>query len=622
MIQDILTQMRQFKAWKRENNLYVFTIPSVCEQYGNNKILWSDINPNLTEHIAFILKELQIIPENITENKIYLNPSEYIALSNIFRTLKKRQHQNSSTDKSVLTQKRDTLLEQPCNGLYEWYGRYNTPTEADWNYLKNHLFFKSSDSEKNPFITEQVPQNTHKFVDFIRQNITRSAIAQRIINEFIEQNRQQQIQSKITQVLIQQITKQSAQQPLSSLLTAAQKRLTIDISPAAQLELEKNNFGGCFKKKEYIVQIKRHTVSSKIIAIFLHELRHVTQYLYKLDAFCQFDGITSSCQDFVRNLAIEAEARAYEYLFNIQDHPSENHIYHQHERQVLEQISLSQLPLRDNLSPEDKLLAITRYIQAVTMEKTIQTLCDVYLAKSRLEALKTLNQKGISLSPKQFNALMTSVDNWKKIYFNHYINYLIQDLSYNKQNEKNESTIIEERYLLQAHLKMNLRGCQIFSRPIAENLGIYQSIYGDKGATGQYGNNRQKGKSNKPRYHYTGVSPVLLSQVEELKRKEQYEEIFKIYMTIQSQNPFLPKVQPSFYYSNVNFAYIGYKCYISLQKMGKRESPVDVISALEYDTQDYFNGKDISDTPLNALVTHHGNSRKKLQMPLGPKRER
>ncbi len=590
MIRNIFTLMAQKKAWQKENGLYVFSVSEFYIPDNKEKILLSEINPNITKHISLILSAIQISTHLVSDNKICLTPKEYTALYKIFKKLKAKQYFTLLEGSKSNLRYFNYLFHQPVTSLTDWYTRYNTPNENDWEFLKKHIFLKHDDTDKIDLTSENNRQHIDAFIDLLRENTIHSPIAQRIINEFIQPHQQQRLQIRIAHCIM---NRNSTESSVHSLFKEPPKKLIIDTSPSAHKELEKNKFLGCYKKNKYTIQIKHDLATIIFVSVFLHELRHTTQNYYKFNTHCQSDGIVSSCQNFIRNLAIEAEAKAFENIYNLANNRVENHIYHQHETHTLDELSIQSLPIRENISSEDKLLAIIQYIDAVTTEKTIQTLCDTYLAKSRIHAMRALNKNKIILSPQYFHTLMQTIEQWKKTYFAHYRNTLVTDEKFSHHNDENESQITENLFSLLAHLKIGLKGCQIFSKEVAQNLSIYHSIFGHK----------SKPKSKKLKYKYRGISQNTLPYAEKLIQKEQYQNIINLYNSIQRLNPFLPPVKQNINLSDSNLAIISNQCYQALQKMAAHESPDNITCALGYDTFNYFDGKTILDVASPLLIS-------------------
>ncbi len=584
MLKNLFIFMAQNKNLEQENNLYLFSVPQSSFAGNASEINMLHINFNTTQHIALVLKLINIKIHSLTDKKIYLTATEYNRLKKIFKKLKEKLYLTLPKGKKNNENHFNHLFNLPINTLTGWYSRYNDPVESDWEFLKKHFVLKTENAEKTPSISEKAYQRTNNFINIIQNKIKHSAIAKRIINEFVQEHKQYYIYTSIAQILTKQIYQHSVVQTPQDLFGELPSKLIIDISPQTQEYLKSKKFTGCFNKKDYLIQLQRNLNVMDMVGILLHELRHTIQHRYKFDILSKNDNITSSCHDFVRNLAIEAEAKAYENIYNLTNNQIENYIYHMHERQVLDELSEHALPIRRNIPPEDRLLAIFRYIEACTTEKTIQTLCDVYLAKSRVYAMQALNKNKISLPPQWFHTLMKDIEEWKKTYFKHYHGTLILDKKFSKFNDENESQIVENRFTSLARLRVDLRGYRIFSKQTARNIGIYQSIYGHTSKT----------PKDEIIYQYQGISSQIMLQADKLFKEGNTKDMLELYKSVQEKNLFLPQIQKHLFGKDVSITYIAHKCYRVLQKMEMHEAPAEILSLFQYDMSDYFNGKTLS----------------------------
>lgn len=431
---------------------------------------------------------------------------------------------------------------------------YNTPTDADWQYLSSliHLDSDTTSPHFPRFFTKDL------FIHTLREQTKNSVVAHRIINEFIycahsyeEQNIPIQLNLEISHR-----SKQNKEQNSET-----------DIVP--------DGLASVVNKQPYIWLKDTHFSNPKYFAgVFLHELRHIQQRAYQLRYYQRKNHKPTDMYKAISKLAIEAEARNYDSL--VYRNQVSDFIVRYHFAETLKNVlnGSEKIEYENNLKPEEKLAATLKYIQITSNEKALQTSTECYLSKSRYDIYQVLKKNNVSMSPALFNRFVEDIEQWKRSYFAGTFNYAVHDET-RTPTLNEEIRPLEELWKTKTGLQMNLSPCVVFSEEIARNLGVYDLIY----------ENRQKKRSEPLEtysFKYKGLNKQS-SAVRELYEHGKYEEIYDIYNQLKGKNPFLPPI----YIKNTE-AETALHITTAIIEMHNQSSPKRVIARLGYHTTDYF----------------------------------
>lgn len=543
MIQQIIDSFNNPDLWHKTDSGYVFELHN-WTSYQQNTLVW-------------LLEQLEIQGSlklyNFYQANLYIPSHDFQKLKNMCQSC------THTSDEPFI----DSLTEK--------YSLYNDITDSEWDIIRNNIYVKHYEDEKIPPQTkaEQYRQELYvkKLVDYIRIKLPSSPTAKRVLHEF------------------------------TSLYTSGNNevkptKLIIDMSPDTVRKLDDRKAVGrvLWNGSNYCIQMYSLPSSTNkgTIYTFLHELRHVVQYHYQLfkNAY-EYDDIQSSCQDAIRYLATEAEAKAQTLVIENNEDVFIKHLFNAHETNILNELRENScvLPIQKGCPVEQKLVAIKRYIQAKTEEWAIQTLASVLLANSRAEAYYAFNRNDIHLTPTYFNAFMKTVDNWKRFYFDAFSNLLIDDTFFAKENNQLESLTIQERWLRKTQLRLDLAPTQIFSKEVARNLGIYESIYG-------YEKHIRKPHLDL-QYLYHGITKENLMYVQSCLNENRFSDISLIYDRIQQRNPYFPPADEIKIGNLISSEELAKRLVNALQGMINHDSPDNILITLGYNFKDEYDAYDI-----------------------------
>lgn len=543
MIQQIIDLLNNTDLWHETDNGYVFELHNWTSNQQNT-LVW------LLQQLG-IQSSLKLY--NFLQANLYLSHHD-------FQNLKSMCQPYVHVSDEPLTY-----------SLTGWYSLYNDITDKEWDIFRNNIYIKYNKEDTIPPQTkaEKYRQElyTKKLVDYIRSKLPSTAIIKRIVHEFA----------------LLYTSKNNQFNPT---------KLVIDMSLDAMRKLTDKKISGYATWNGQNCCIHMYPLQSntnkRAIFTFFHELRHSLQYNYQLfsNAY-KYDGIHSSCQNTIRFLATEAEAKAQTVVIEDSENAFIKHLKNAHEINILKKLQEDpcMLPIQKDCPLEQKLVAIKRYIQAKTEEQTIQTLCSVLLANSRVEAYHAFNKNDIHLTPSYFNIFMKIVENWKKFYFNEFSVLLVDDLSFAKENNPLESLTIQERWLRHAQLKLDLEPTHIFSKEVARNLGIYESIYG-------YEKHIQKSQLDL-QYVYHEISPENLTYVHECLKENRFSDIFNIYDQIQQCNSYFPPSDEIKVGNPISSEELAKRLINAMQEMINHNSPDHILKTLGYDFKDEYDAQDI-----------------------------
>ena len=271
----------------------------------------------------------------------------------------------------------------------------------------------------------------------------------------------------------------------------------------------------------------------EIAITFIHELRHITQMHHELDAISSVLKKRTPLCIAISELAMESETRPCDLLIEKPQFATDilTHHYNQTLTDILNKTeNTTQF---DSLKPAEKLAATLKYVQIESYKKSLQTLSECYLSKSRLDVYRKLKNQGISLEPEEFNHLSCRIESWKSYYFKKGLNTFIQNDN-RTPTLSQELKPLEELWKKTTGLNMNLAPSVIFSEEIAHNLGIYDLIY-------ETGDKNEQQKEMEYNFQYQGLNEETAS-VRQLLEDRKYHEIFDIYNNLRQQNSFLPPI--------------------------------------------------------------------------------
>ncbi len=497
-------------------------------------------------------------------HEIGLHPKIKKGDNSAFITLSAKEYQQLQTALNARYEP-FTLFKQDVpypTDLINEYSYYNDVSEEAWQFLSKHMQVKTDNNscENTPDNLRRKKENVLKCIDIIRSNMGDIVSDNRIINELVN--------------LYQSFKEDKQYLP----------DLVIDLTSQAQEKLKRNRLNGSASRvgNDIGLRTDEHIEPYIVLQIFMHEFRHITQKYHQLDLSANEDKIVSSCQDYIRTLAMEAEAKAYSLLDLRKDNAFIDDIIQNHIRNIETELKQKKIHLPDGeyKTPAQKLTGINRFVQAEAEKRTVQTLCNAYLARSRYAAYTVLKADKISLRPTRFNEMMTSIDEWKNFYFNSQKSLLIPDSKFNNKNHEHESIIIEQRWKDQSKITLNLAPQSLFSEQAAANLEIYESIYADAPIPLH---------PIESHIYYSGVTTQLVHQAEECWKNDNFDKINRIYQQIQKKNPFLPEIKSLYHYSELPAITSG-RILKSIQCMNANKKISDVFQSLGYHIDDRFDG--------------------------------
>ncbi len=569
MFAQILDTIGQKFSWLQENERF-----SGLFNTATYKFPIETFSETETNDCIWLLQEIGLHPKIKTEND-----TSFITLS--------------AKDYQQFQQALDVLYE-PFNlfspdvpyrpDLINEYSFYNDVNEDLWDFISNYIQIKTDNTSQDD-TPENIQKNKEKVLkclDMIKHNMGDTISNNRIINELI--------------FLYQSFGDSKQYLP----------DLVIDLTTKTQEHLKKHHANGNASNENNDIGIRTdaHLEPHHVTKTFLHEIRHITQKYHLLSQPAKEDEIVSSCQDFIRILAREAEAKAYSLLILRKENAFVDDIVNNHTRHIETQLKQKQIQLPNGKykTPAQKLAGITHFIQAEAEKRTVQTLCNIYLAPNRYSAYTILKSDKIILPAAHFNEMMKSVVLWKRFYFNTFKEMLISDSQFNDTNHEHESIIIEQRWKDQSEIVLNLAPKSIFSEQVATNLGIYKSIYGESPLP-LY--------QTEPLIYYTGITPQLVHQAEDCWAHENYDKIKRIYQQIQKKNPFLPTVECLYQHDELPMITAG-RLLKSLQDMGAHKDIREVLQTLGFNTYDVFDGLTIQPEKENKTNTDFERIRQQL----------
>ncbi len=427
------------------------------------------------------------------------------------------------------------------------YARYNDLTESDWITFNNHVTVKAYDDNENA-TPKEVLKSRKNFLQFLRKYHIKDTKTYRLIHEF------------------NHIFSQSKD-----------KKLIIDCSPSAEkICCDTESFAISFAPWDMILlNTDDGAINTENIVDFYHELRHILQYRYHL--FTNEWENVPTYKDFAEVLAIEAEATAFDIIYNQKNYPFISKIRLSFQTQLEKEIlsDTIKIPVNLHASSAQKAAALIRYIEAATEEKMIQTISQCHLTSSRIDIYNILKKKNIHPSPHEFNRFAQLIDDWKNAYFTMpvEIDKFSQHFSYNKTEIAKTQKIWQQT----AQLNFQLEPTRIFSKRMAQCFDIYDKIY-DKNAL-----------ENQPkniRYHYPNISDKLILEAAKCVINDDLDKIKHIYNFVREKNPFLP------IYDTINTPALTPKhIYKAIKTMSNGLNPTIVYRALGYETDDIFDNK-------------------------------
>ena len=433
---------------------------------------------------------------------------------------------------------------------------YDPLSDEDISLIKRHIILKT-DKESSDQNQEQQKDD---FFEYLLNQTKYSVLANRLLNEFcfICQNHEQ------------------TNRPL---------QLKIDISQSAIPTLDKKQASGMAGVKDHQPFIMVKNYDNQInVETFFHELRHVIQTGHHLFRDKETDGVFH----MLNALAREAEAKSYDLIIQTPKQEFVSSI----SRQEIQQIALkvikdpSLISYNPNLIKEEKIGATLRDIQIEAHESTLELLCQLHLQASRTKIYNLLKKNHIHLLPKSFKELSEHIEYWKSYYYPKLMCKNPQP-QLTIQTQKEATQKLEEEWREKTGLRLSLSPTHIFSSEISKTLGIISPQLDESTAA-----------LVQPVYK---LPEDVSKQVHQLYKKNQFNEIIKIYNHIQEENPFLPKeIQASNIQSQARYYTI------VIDKMQRGDSFKNILSLFGY----YLNDpKPVIKTIANPKVNQGVNQR-------------
>lgn len=517
--------------------------------------------------VSWLLNELGIDgiikPYNFYKRHLILSYKDYQTLKNICQNY----------------QKNADLIS--VNSLTGRYAVYNDLTDDDWDVFQNSIYVKYHNETVLPPQTKSDKIHSEIYaknlVSYVRHHLPSCRMANRIIHELTGFYR------KFGHLF-------------------EMPKIVIDMSPDAVLELEKKHVKGLFQRKNRNLTIKLHSFTffrnQNFISVLFHELRHVLQNMHGLFIPAIQDNISSSCQDVIRFITTEAEAKAYTILIEPSSRFIAEDLNKIHEINILTELQTQNqiLPIQKNCSSVQKLANIKAYVQAKSEERSIQTLCDIFLASTRKEAYSNLNKNNVYLSPSIFDEIMQHIENWKNFYYNYMSKLFVPDELFGTKNDECESLLTERRWQEKTGLKLYLKPSVIFSKEVARNIGIYKSIYGCEESV--------KTKHVNLYYSYRKVTKNTFLYAKKSFEEDYFQDVFNVYDEIQKENPYFPPVDVM-QIQKKSSKKIAQFILDAISGMIHNETPSQILTKLGYELEDKF-------TAQNVCISEQMESQKNL----------
>ncbi len=312
----------------------------------------------------------------------------------------------------------------------------------------------------------------------------------------------------------------------------------------------------------------------ELATTFIHELRHITQIHHELDTISSVLKKRTPLCIAISELAMESETRPCDLLIEKPQFATDILTHHYNQTLIDILNKTENITQFDSLKPAKKLAATLKYVQIESYKKSLQTLSECYLSKSRLDVYRKLKNQGISLEPEEFNHLSCRIESWKSHYFKKGLNSFIQNDN-RTPTLSQELKPLEELWKKTTGLNMNLAPSVIFSEEIAHNLGIYDLIY-------ETSDKNEKPKEMEYNFQYQGLNEETAS-VRQLFEDRKYHEIFDIYNNLRQQNSFLPPI-----FKKNSAQQTAENLVAAIMEMHMQSSPKNVLNRLDYCLHDEF----------------------------------
>lgn len=446
---------------------------------------------------------------------------------------------------------------------------YDTLSSDDWQYIENHMSVLYDPLPKHPTRRDELIAqiDTKNLLVTLREQYAGSIMKNRLLREFIEICR----------------TREENGKPAN---------WTIDMSQKALSRLEQENADALhIRNGQTLVYSKRpeQVADDLLIRNLFHELRHAIQEEYSLSTYSPRKK-TSGVYLAIRELASEVEAKVYELLLEKDTIPYVSKMLKSHTDNIVSLLLHDKETFSSNAGSDELMMASTfRYLQIRSEEETLQTLCNVFLAKNRMAAFQVLSTDNIRLSPDEFNSLMDYVENWKS----EYIPRIMENIPHDKKDISVQFFEMEDlqKYWEKAGgVHMNLEPWHVFSKEVATNTGLYQAIYGEIDMSNCFGNARHSSVSYQ-------VDNGMVSSARYAFQNHNYNALQNMYDNIQLRNPYLPKFPHEERCSQMKAE--GFLR--AIEWMNKHQPFEEILSALGYSMQDKFSGKKQSNTSVGRV---------------------
>ena len=336
---------------------------------------------------------------------------------------------------------------------------YDTLSDDDWQYLENHVRVLYNTMPKHPTTRDKLIAqiDTRNFLRLLRESHMDSLMKNRLLNEFI------------------QICRSREEEGHSS-------RLDIDMSQKAldKLTAEKADALHIRNGQQQVYSKRPGQVSDELLVSNLfHELRHVIQEEHGLSSYPSSQKKTSGVYLAIRELAIEAEAKAYTLLLESNKKSFVTKMLQSHTNNIADALSQDTESFSANHGFDENGIAATlRYLRIRSEEETLETLCNVFLAQNRRAALQVLQNDNVHFSVEEFNSLLDCVEEWKASYMPR----IMQNIPQNKKDipvSFFEMEDLQKYWEKAGGVHMNMEPLHVFSTEVAQNLGVYRAIYGE-----------------------------------------------------------------------------------------------------------------------------------------------
>ncbi len=541
MIKQIISDLKNNTAWYRNNATFIFQIP--------------DERTYDTNHVKELL--------DIIGYEVDCSDTQIIVPHEIYNDLLKTI---SSSNTHV-------------TGLSDTWSYYNDLTDSDWLFFEKHIEIKLHSKIQPPEIIEQ---DSHKFLVYIRKTLPQSSVATGLIKQFLHICLNQP-SNQLTEKNISHSGTETRQVPNLQ----KNKILTVDMRPSISRWLLANEaYGHAVPHLTKIRLAKPETIYPyNMVMHFLHELRHLLQYRHDL-----FQSIPPrknlSYADFIEFLPAEADAYAYDLIINHTRQPHISEITDIYREQIEKNIISREInvPYRENLSSEQKLASLYRFIEAQTEQKTSLLLINCLLSPSRIKIYHTLKVNAIELNAYTFNQLAKMVDEWKDCYISDMLEK--QHFQLNPRFTHEHIHFLETKWKQYKNTYFNFLPHAIFSYETATYIGIEKNIYGDTNPHNLIN----------PFIQYAGITKDTVAELEKSFNNNDLDKILTIYTEIQKKNIVLPhpkiffqNIPPATHNTNFYMLFLGKMIMNATKSMAQGASLTEVLRNLRYDTNDVFN---------------------------------